>query len=539
MPLIPLQIPKGQYRNGTEYMSQGRWRDGNLVRWHDDALRPVGGWRARIQNDGTEVDIHDAPSTPTVAGPARGAHAWVDNAGNRYAAFGTYNGLVAMLESSVLDNLTPTSGFTDGRIDATLNTGWGAGGWGYQAWGVARQDIGSIQTATTWSLDNWGEYLIACSSDDGQIYEWDLDAATASVVSNAPTGCSAAFVTEERFLVALGCDDAGVNNRRIAWSDQENNTSWTATATNQAGDIELQTNGQILAGVRTRGQSLILTDQDAHSMTYQGPPFVYGFQRVGTSCGMIAAGAYASVDAGVIWMGNRGFFIYSGGAVRDLPCEVSDYVFSDMNVDQKSKIQAVVNSQWNEVWWLYQSNDSDECDGYVAFDYAENIWMTGKIDRTTGFDRGVFRNPMMVASGGTVYEHEVGSDYGTTAPFCETGPIAIGSGDRLMKVTKMIRDEKTQGDVRFDFKTRLYPNSEETSHGPYPSDFKYDTDYSVDPATLGAQQPPYVTDEDKNKYDAPTSVRFQGRQVRMKVSGQTADWRVGVIRLEAREGSRR
>ena len=539
MPLIPLQIPKGQYRNGTEYMSQGRWRDGNLVRWHDDALRPVGGWRARIQNDGTEVDIHDAPNTPTVAGPARGAHAWVDNAGNRYAAFGTYNGLVAMLESSVVDNLTPTSGFTDGRIDATLNTGWGAGGWGYQAWGVARQDIGSIETATTWSLDNWGEYLIACSSDDGQIYEWDLTSATATVVSNAPTGCSAAFVTEERFLVALGCDDAGVNNRRIAWSDQENNTSWTAAATNQAGDIELQTNGQILAGVRTRGQSLILTDQDAHTMTYQGPPFVYGFERVGTSCGMISAGAYASVDAGVIWMGNRGFFIYAGGAVRDLPCEVSDYVFSDMNVDQKSKIQAVVNSQWNEVWWLYQSNDSDECDSYVAFDYAENIWMTGKIDRTTGFDRGVFRNPMMVASGGTVYEHEVGSDYGTTAPFCETGPIAIGSGDRLMKVTKMIRDEKTQGDVRFDFKTRLYPNSEETSHGPYPSDFKYDTDYSVDPATIGAQQPPYVTDEDKNKYDAPTSVRFQGRQVRMKVSGQTADWRVGVIRLEAREGSRR
>jgi hypothetical protein len=274
-------------------------------------------------------------------------------------------------------------------------------------------------------------------------------------------------------------------------------------------------------------------------MTYQGPPFVYGFQRVGTSCGMIAAGAYASVDVGVIWMGNRGFFIYSGGAVRDLPCEVSDYVFSDMNVDQKSKIQAVVNSQWNEVWWLYQSNDSDECDSYVAFDYAENVWMTGKIDRTTGFDRGVFRNPMMVASNGTVYEHEVGSDYGTTAPFCETGPIALGAGDKLMKVTKMIRDEKTQGDVRFDFKTRLYPNSEETSHGPYPSDFKYDTDYSVDPATLGAQQPPYVTDEDKNKYDAPTSVRFQGRQVRMKVSGQTADWRVGVIRLEAREGSRR
>lgn len=540
MPLIPLQIPKGQYRNGTEYMSQGRWRDGNLVRWHDDALRPVGGWIPRQQADTTNTDI---TSVGSVAGAVRGTHTWVDNDGSRYAAFGTYNGLVVMLESSLLDDVTP-SALTDGRVDATINTGWGSGGFGYYAWGTARPDLGAVLPATTWSLDNWGEFLVACSSDDGVIWEWRPNAdpaqATAVAISNAPTGCSAAFVTEERFLVALGCDnaDSSENNRRVAWSDQEDNTTWTAVATNQAGDIELQTSGNILAGVRTRGQSLILTTEDAHTMTYQGPPFVYGFERVGTSCGMIAAGAYASVDAGVIWMGKRGFFSYSGGAVRDLPCEVADYVFSDINFDQQSKVQAVQNSQWNEIWWFYQSNDSDECDSYVAYDYVENVWMTGKLDRTSGFDRGVFRNPMMVNTNGILYEHETGNDYGNVAPFCETGPIALGAGDRIMKVTKMIRDEKTQGDVRFDFKTRMYPNSEETSHGPYPSDFRWEPDYSVSPPRTAAP-PPRPAEEDKNKYDAPTSVRFQGRQVRMKVSGTGSDWRVGVVRLEARQGSKR
>ena len=543
MPLIPLQIPKGQYRNGTEYMSQGRWRDGNLIRWHDDALRPVGGWVKRQQADTSDTDI---TSVGSVGGAVRGAHSWIDNSGSRYAAFGTYNGLVVMLESSVLDDITPT-GLTSGRIHAAINTGWGSGGFGFFSWGTARPDLGTILPATTWSLDNWGEYLIACSNDDGVIYEWRPNAipaqATAVAVANAPTGCVGAFVTEERFLVALGCDDAlGDNRRLVKWSDQENNTNWTAAATNQAGDIELQTSGNILAGVRTRGQSLILTTEDAHTMTYQGPPFVYGFERVGTSCGMISAAAYASVDAGVIWMGKRGFFIYSGGAVRDLPCEVADYVFSDINFDQQTKVQAITNNQWNEIWWFYQSNDSNECDSYVAFDYVENIWMTGKLARTSGFDRGVFRNPMFVDVNGIVYEHETGNDYGYNAPYAETGPIALGAGDRVMKVTKMIRDEKTQGDVRFDFKTRMYPNAAETSHGPYPSDFIYESDFSVTPPTTGLPVPqdgPAVVEEDKNKYDAPTSVRFQGRQVRMKVSGSGSDWRVGIVRLEAREGSKR
>jgi hypothetical protein len=496
MPLVPLNIPKGQYANGTEYQSLGRWRDVNLVRWHEDSLRPVGGWRPRAQSDNSGVDA---------GGIVRGAHTWVDNDGERYAAFGSHDTLTVMLESSVTSDITPGA-LTGGRINATVNTGFGSGGWGLFGWGVERPDLGTILRATTWSLDNFGEFLIACSSDDGVIYEWDLTSATATVVANAPVDCSATFVTEERFLVCLG---ASANARLVKWSDQEDNTTWTAAATNQAGDLELQTNGKILAGVRTRGQSLILTDQDAHTMTYQGPPFVYGFQRVGTACGMISAGAYASVDTGVIWMGRRNFFLYSGGQVQEIPCSVADHVFSNLNYDQASKVQAVVNSQWNEVWWLYQSQDASECDKYVAYDYVENIWTTGEIDRTAGVDRGVFRRPFMVKSDGIVYEHEVGFNYDGAVPFAETGPIAIGTGDRLMKVTSVIPDEKTQGDVDLKFKVRNYPNDTETEKGPFNT-------------------------------SNPTSVRFQGRQVRMRVEGvQAADWRVGIMRLDARPGAKR
>ena len=492
MPLIPLTIPAGQYRNGTDLMSQGRWRDINLVRWHEDALRPVGGWRQR--------------STVDLNGVVRSIIAWEENDGTRQIAAGTYNNLYVIDSGGTSTEITP-SGLTVGRIDANINTGYGGGLYGKEEYGFPRSDTEIILPATTWSLENWGEYLLAMSSDDGKLYEWQGDVATdAALIANAPINCTGMMVTEERFVVCFGADGEA---RKVQWSDREDNTTWTPAATNEAGDINLQTNGVILTGLRTRGQSLILTTEDAHTLTYQGPPFVYGVERVGTGCGLIAARAAASVDSGVIWMGARGFFAYSGGSVQSVPCDVADYVFSDLNKDQRSKVSCVVNSSWNEIWWFYPSADSIECDRYVAYDFVENIWITGEMDRTAGVDRGVFRYPMFIASDGTLYEHEIGYSYGSSTPYAETGPISLGSGDNIIKVVGLIPDEKNQGDVSATFKTRFYPNGTESEYGPF-------------------------------DMSNPTSVRFQGRQVRMRVEGVVAtDWRVGIMRLDARKGGRR
>lgn len=492
MPLIPLNIPAGQYRNGTEYQSQGRWRDADLVRWHEGALRPVAGWRQR-----GSVDI---------SGVVRTIIAWEDNSDNRRVAFGTHDKLFAMTAGNAVSDITPV-GFVAGSVDAAAFTGYGSAPYSGGLYGVPSQDQGTNSPATTWSLENWGEYLLGCTAADGKIYEWQLNSASpAAVLSNAPIDCSGMMVTEERFVFAFG---AGGNARKVAWSDREDNNTWTPAATNEAGDIEIQTNGVILKGIRTRGQSLILTDQDAHTATYSGPPYVYGFERVGTSCGLIAANAAATIDGGVIWMGQRSFFVYSGGAVTDLPCEVSDYVFSDMNNDQRSKVHAVVNSQFGEIWWFYPSGSSTECDRYVAFDYSEKVWMTGNIDRTAGVDRGVFRQPFWIAPDGILYEHEIGFNYGTQTPFAETGPIAVGVGEQVMAVRGMIPDEKTLGDVSATFKTRFYPTGPELEFGPF-------------------------------SMANPTSLRFTGRQVRMRVSGNSqSDWRVGIMRLDAVPGGRR
>ena len=329
----------------------------------------------------------------------------------------------------------------------------------------------------------------------------------ADLIETAPINNLGIVVTEERFLFALG---AGGNPRKLQWCDRENNRLWRPENTNEAGDIELNTAGQIMAGCNVNGQTLLLTSRDAHVANYVGPPYVYGIERVGTSCGLVASQAFSVVDAGCFWMGVNSFYQYTGSRAQELPSEVSDYVFNDINRTQVSKVFASSNSMFGEIWWFYASGGSVENDRYVVFNYIENTWHVGELSRTAGCDRGAFPLPQFAnPTDYQIYEHEVGFNYDNLVPFAETGPIKIGSGEQVMRVTEMIPDEKTQGDVSATFKTRFYPNGTERTYGPY-------------------------------DMSNPTSIRFTGRQIRLRVEGdQLTDWRVGSNRIEVMPGGRR
>jgi hypothetical protein len=484
---LPLKLPPGIYRNGTEYQAAGRWYDANLVRWYENTLRPMGGWRKR--------------ATGQMSGLCRGFITWRDNSANRWIAAGTHTKLYAMNEAGTLKEITPT-GLTAGVADAISKTGYGYSTYGTLAYGTARPDTGLITPATTWSMDTWGEYLVACSNADGKIYEWQLGFTTptlAAAITNAPTSNKAILVTAERILFALG---AGGNPRKVQWCDQENNTLWTPAGDNQAGDYELATPGTLLAGKRVKGVNLLFTDVDVHTAQYIGAPFVYGFEKAGSGCGLISAQSVAAIDTAAIWMSKSGFWIYDG-YVKPLPSDVSDYVFGNMNFNQASKVYSVHNSKFGEIWWYYPSSQSTENDSYVTFNYRENSWNIGTLARTAGTDAGVFVNPLMVSSDGYIYEHEVGFSYDGASVYAESGPVQLGNGDNIMSVRQVVPDEQTLGEAVVSFKTRNYPTGTQSTFGPYTA-------------------------------ANPTDVRFAARQVNVKVTGAVlADWRIGVMRLDA------
>lgn len=496
-----MQLPAGLWRNGTIRQARGRYYDATLIRFYEGTIRPVGGWQAH--------------SASTVTGAARRIIGWVDNSGARWIGIGTHSNLYAMNRAGTLYDITP-SGFTTGRADASSAGGYGSGAYGTGPYGTPRPATGSIQFPTVWSLDTWGEYLVGCNADDGELYEWQLDTGTpADVITDAPSNNRACLVTEEGFLVALGADG---NPRLVQWCDQRDNTTWSPTVANQARSIPLQTQGRIMCGVRTRGAFLVLTDQDVHRGVYQGLPYVYGLERVGQDCGVISQAAAIAAGDLVAWMGEGGFWLYDG-YVKPLQSEVGDYVFTDLNQTQRGKAFAIHNPQFGEVTWFYPSGGSNEVDRYVTWNYRESHWAIGSLIRTCGVARGAFEVPLMVDDGGTVYEHEVGVGWGSLTPYVETGPLEWTEetgevGRRIVSVLGINPDERTEGEVEATFLARMYPNGDETTYGPY----------DLTEKNVGGIVP----------------TRFTTRDVRMRLSatGQN-DFRVGQFSLELEPGGER
>lgn len=486
-------------QTGTIYQAQGRWYNGNLVRWQMDgqvwAVQPVGGWVARL--------------SATITGKCRAIWQWVDNDTVRWMALGTHSKLYVCTPSDqTAHDITP-SGFTAGDADAAAGGGYGSGDYGEGTYGTPRLDVAAVQPASMWCLDNFGEVLVGVMAEDGNVYSWDPNTGTgtdAAAVSGAPTG-TAIVVTEERFLFVLG---AGGDNRKVQWCDQEALTTWTSTSTNQAGDQTLVTPGKLMCGRRIRGGTLIFSDQDVHLATYIGQPFIYSFQRVGDNCGIISRGAAMSVDSRCFWMGANRFWMFDG-VTRPMMCDVADGVFGDLNETQRSKVTAYHDPQFGEVRWFYPSGASNENDRSVVYNYLGDFWFVDEdFARTAGFQRGIFTNPVMVDSSGQVYDHEIGASFGSASPIVRSGPYELGEGDRILRARRLISDEITAGEWQVSFMVRDWPNDGETTYGPY-------------------------------ALDNPTSIRFAARQARVEIElitpSQSARW--GIPRVDVLEGGKR
>lgn len=344
-------------------------------------------------------------------------------------------------------------------LDTTITgTGWGAGTWSRGAWGSAANLAATGQTLRIWSHDNFGEDLLINVRDEG-IYYWDksngtstraVELSSLAGANTTPTIAKKVLVSDrDRHIIAFGCDpqnNIGVQDPLlIRFSSQESLTDWAATATNTAGDLRLGSGSEIVNAVETRQQVLVFTDTSLHAMQYLGPPFTFGINLVSENTTIAGPLAAVAVEDNVFWMGAEEFYAY-GGTVQRLPCTVRDYVFSDINEDQLSKVTASSNTAFSEVWWFYPSASSDENDRYVVFNYEQNIWYYGTLSRTCWVDRGVESYPVAAGTDHVLYYHEFGLDDGSYSPatgisaYIESSQMDIGDGDQFTFLRRMIPD---------------------------------------------------------------------------------------------------
>ncbi|WP_027584720.1 hypothetical protein [Bradyrhizobium sp. Ai1a-2] len=297
--------------------------------------------------------------------------------------------------------------------------GFGLGGFGLGGFGTGvlpAEQTGTPITAVDWSLDNFGEDLIA-NPQGGPIYFFQPNAGfqTMELVATGPAFNNGIFVAmPEQILVCWGStlSNGQQDLLLVRWSDSEDFTNFQVTAATQAGSFRIPTGSRIVAGLQGPQQALIWTDIDVYAMQFLGPPFVFGFNKLSSGCGLIGPHAVTSLRGNVYWLSFGTFFVLSGNGVQAIPCSVWDVIFQDLDTANQSKCVVGANSEFDEVIYFYpsKSGGTGECDKYVKLNVSEGTWDFGNMPRAAWIDQSVLGPPIGAAPNGLVFQHETSND---------------------------------------------------------------------------------------------------------------------------------
>jgi hypothetical protein len=608
MPLVNFRPAPGINKEVTDYTGQGKWTDGDMVRFFQGSAQKIKGWEKFIST--------------TLVGAARDQHAWVALSGTRYNAVGTDRKLYIIEEGRAYDvtplrrtqartnpfttNATSTVLVTDSghgaakgdfvtfdsfsavdgldmnnefEVTSVVNTaaytvthtstasgstaagggsgnmkyqigigpefsvpafGWGTGTWGASTWNTPRSSSNVTLEARNWSLDNFGENLIATVLNGGA-FEWkpSLGTSTRAVeITNAPTKSRISLVsTPDRHLLFMGTQPTigGTNPQDdllIRFSSQEDINTYQPTAENTAGSLRIADGSRIVAAERSRGQILVWTDTSLHALQFIGPPFTFGLRQLGQNCGIIGSHAGVDINGVSYWMSQDSFFLFDG-SVKKLPCTVEQFIFNNINQTGSENAFAGHNGEFNEIMWFYPRTGSNEINAIVAYNYLEGTWWTGTLDRTTWIDREVYDNPVAsdylptttannetilgLTDGATqMFLHETGNngDGAAITAFVKSGVVQIGEGNDFSFVSKLIPDiEDQEGVLNAKLEFKNYPNNSVSVTKTV--SFEDDTDF--------------------------VSLRGRGREFTVNVVSNTTGtaWRLGTQRFDIQPDGRR
>jgi hypothetical protein len=641
MPLKKIPLPPGFDKNDTASQAEGRWIDGDNVRFQYGSPEKIGGWRQIGPN--------------ILVGAGRDIHSFFDLTGRRYLAIGT-NKVLYILFDNVFYDITPlktaltgctytsttgsftvtinknshnfevgdlltfssvttpgptTTSFTDadfetnafevktvptvntftvtmpvaeagtgvtaggtittnpyetvGPLASTFGYGWGAGTWNLSTWGTPRTASNTIIDAGSWSLDNFGELLIA-TIKDGKTFEWDPAAGAgvtsrATVIAGNPTATVLTRVSDrDRHLIHFGTEttigSASTQDPMfIRFSDQEDIEVYEPTSTNTAGTFRLDNGSKIVAAVKGKDYMLVLTDEAAYTMQFVGTPYTFSIRQVGSNCGCIGQHAAVFVDGAVYWMGDSGNFFVFDGTVKTLPSTVEDFVFTTqgeslgINFTNGELVFAGHNSLYTEISWFYPQANIAQNNRVVTYNYESQSWVTGSLSRTTYEDSHVLENPTAsryidtltpstpivngVSNGGSyVFAHEIGVNEVINLTSVTTTNIAIsayvksgdfdldieGDGEYFIKIRRFIPDFKyLDGNTKVTLFFKAYPA---------------DTTSALGETTVG----PFTVTSTTDKIDT----RARGRLAAIKIENDALDdnWRYGIFRVDIQPDGR-
>jgi hypothetical protein len=408
--------------------------------------------------------------------------------------------------------------------------------------------VGSTGTSFSLATTSGGAAINTSGTQSGThtISTRGIPVSSLSGASSVPTVQNGIFVSDtSRFVFALGCNDYGSTTQNpmlLRWSDQESVTEWAPAATNQAGSLLFSHGSKLVTAIQTRQEIVVFTDSSLYSLQYLGAPAVWGSQLLGDNISIAGPNAAALASGVVYWMGVDKFYKYDG-RVQTLRCDLRQYIYGDINLDQSDLFFASTNEGFNEVWFFYCSAGSNEIDRYVIYNYVENngegVWYYGSMVRTAWLDSGLRDYPMAATLAQNIVYHEFGLDDNTTGTaqpiyaLISSSEFDIDDGDRFGFVWRMLPD------LTFRGSTTASPTGTLTLIPMQNSGSGYNNPTSV--AGSDAASVTRTATVPIEQFTGQVYVRVRGRQMIIQFESNQlgCTWQMGSPRIDIRPDGRR
>jgi hypothetical protein len=309
-------------------------------------------------------------------------------------------------------------------------------------------DTSLVVQPRIWWADMFGDTLICGAGSQGKCYYWTADFATApAIISNAPNA-DWGWIEDAKLVILSG--------NTVANSNVGDYNDWTIAVGSYAYSDAKEDANKLIGRAYVNGENIVFADENKmFRLKWVGGAVKWQWSQVSSNIGTVSPLGYV-VAGGVLFIfGRQNVYYYNGGLLQPLPNNtLKNYVFDDINLDQRYKVFVWYNAKFEEIWAHYPSGDSTENDRVFIYSTTEGHYT--KIDnlaRTAADRKGqVLNYPLLASPSSGLFQHEYGYNNNGAAlnAWFQTSYTADSNGKYITEVYGVEPDMIQTGSVDFE-----------------------------------------------------------------------------------------
>lgn len=233
----------------------------------------------------------------------------------------------------------------------------------------------SVSSEGWWQFDQFGNYVVAVAAATApQVYQMGVSSLFANLAGSPPSGATA--VARVNDFLMMGKDFT------VHWSAFNDITSWTPSATTQAGNQLLdQAQGKIQCIVGGE-YAAIFQERAIRRAVYIGPPVIWDFGQDAVEQARGAISPFAATKFGrtIFYCSDDGFYAFDGNASTPIGAgKVDNYFTRNLNYGYRHRICAAADTINKLVVFGIPTGASTNISELLIYSLSDQRWTRDEV----------------------------------------------------------------------------------------------------------------------------------------------------------------